>query len=1408
MAVLRHQRILRTSGNDSKLRSMSAHKLGRLSTALVTTVALLAVASAASATPQSERTPPGALKGPGLAKKDKLGSHDRELLVDAVRDGKKRVTAMVAVAPGRFDAARTAIEAAGGNVAVSHQKVGYLRATVPTDAVDTVAQLGSVLAVDLDEEIRLADPAPAAQGRSKGMATAPGVKTPAANPFLPTHETGAVGFVADHPQWDGRGITIGILDSGVDLDHPALATTTTGERKIVDWVTATDPLTEGDGTWIELIETVTADPDFTVGWREGYTAPASGEYRFGTFYEWATAGPNDVNGDVNRDGDTWDTFDLLFRPTDKAIWVDTDSDRSFADETLLRPYREEHTAGRFGVDDPATPLNESMPFTVEYRLGVDLAPAGREGTADFVGIGLPSSAHGTHVAGIAAGRGLFGGTMNGAAPGAKIVSSRACTWSGGCTAVALSEGMIDLVVNRGVDVVNMSIGGLPALNDGANARAYLYNTLIDEFGVQLFLSAGNSGPGLNTIGDPAVASDAVAVGASVSSGTWLADYGSEVKTKMGVFGFSSRGPREDGGFKPDIVAPGAAVSTTPTWLPGSAVPGAGYQLPPGYSMFNGTSMAAPQAAGAAALLLSAAKAAGVDARPARLRAAVYGSARFLSGVDAYAQGNGLLDVAGAWRALADGALATSAYTIEAPVCTAISAYLPTPHRGTGLYDRCGGDIGRLQQVTVTRTSGPDTAEPHRIGWVGNDGTFKAWQDTVVLPLNQPTAVAVWVGPKGNGVHSAIMELDNPLTVGVDARMMATAAVADELAAPSYTRTHSGRVNRAQAQSYLVTVPENAVSLQVKLDGVDAGRRVRFTAQHPFGVPVEEGCYTHLDDGCNPWVRSFRDPTPGVWEITVEASRTSPAERNDYRLTVQVFGATAAAEAKLGTVELHQPAPVSWEVTNHLGPVSLAASTSPLSSRYAERPTIAGGEQRTFTVVVPYGAGRFSARIGNPSDPAADLDLVVSAGGVVLGSSADGDAEESVVIDNPPPGYYTVWIDGYAVPAGSTAFDYTDEVASTSLGTVATTYAAPMSLARGQSATVTGQVSAAGSAPEGRTLYGGLDLVNTDGATVGRAGVTIEAVHVPPVRIDTIFGPMAVFTAQNGVAAGSAQINATVTPARWTPEGGIMGYTGHVGTIFDINRQGVAVGQSEHIQTPTLPGIFHPDGTVTELPIPSWIPDADYGRAFAINDAGTIIGNITAYREDAAYHWHNEPYLWTQAGGYVRLPHLSADPEYTEPISINNNGLIVGGAGDGNGQATAVWWDAATGQIHRIGPVAAGEASVLLEVNDAGTAVGESGSRAAIWTKEGGIRRLPDFGFHSKAVGINAGGWVIGEADIAPYDTHVVAWDPQGRMWDLTAMAGSDRFYLAEAADVTDDGGFIAYGYPMDGSDATHVILRF
>ena len=121
----------------------------------------------------------------------------------------------------------------------------------------------------------------------------------------------------------------------------------------------------------------------------------------------------------------------------------------------------------------------------------------------------------------------------------------------------------------------------------------------------------------------------LAVGSYISKESWQKNYGSDSSYVDNLHGFSSRGPREDGGFKPDIVAPGSAISTTPMWETSAPVPGT-YPLPAGYSMLQGTSMASPQAAGAGALLVSAAKQAGVQSKPAQLREALTSSARFLS----------------------------------------------------------------------------------------------------------------------------------------------------------------------------------------------------------------------------------------------------------------------------------------------------------------------------------------------------------------------------------------------------------------------------------------------------------------------------------------------------------------------------------------------------------------------------------------------------------------------------------------------------------------------------------------------------------------------------------------------------------------------------------------------------------
>ncbi|WP_031158544.1 S8 family serine peptidase [Streptomyces durhamensis] len=1074
-------------------------------------VGVVAALSAAGPIPLAlaAGTPSAPATGPAVkSAHDKLGSDDASLLADAKADGDKNVTMMIATAPGQTGQVAKELDAVkGGSVGRTYDRVGYVRATVPTARADAAiaaaARLSSVHAIDLRQEIPLDDPAPDGTKSGSPAAARPGPdrNTPTANPYNPSFETGAVDFVREHPKADGRGITIGILDSGVDLGHPALQKTTTGERKIVDWVTSTDPIADGDATWRPMVTTVSG-PSFSYGGAT-WTAP-SGSYGISTFKESATTG-GDEKGDLDRDGDTTDSWGVLYDAAAGTVTVDLNGNHDFTDDTPMKPYKDGYQVGYFGTDDPKTDVAERVPFVVQIRKDVPMDPYGGDWVgkkADFVNIGVIESEHGTHVAGITAANGLFGGKMNGAAPGAKLVSSRACTWTGGCTNVALTEGMIDLVANRGVDIVNMSIGGLPALNDGNNARAELYTRLIDTYGVQLVISAGNSGPGANTIGDPGLADKVISVGAAISRQTWAADYGSVVEKKYQMMPFSSRGPREDGGFTPTLVAPGAAINSTQTWLPGAPVPEAGYSLPAGYSMLQGTSMASPQATGASALLLSAARQKGIALPPATLRTALTSTAHHIKGAQAYEEGAGLIDVVDAWNAVKDDAQAHD-YTVKAPVDTALDQALKTPGFGTGLYDREGGlkaGEKKTYDVTVTRTSGPDKAVRHELRFANNAGhTFRiAGADEVRLPLNRPVTVKVQAAPASAGVKSAILQVDDPGTEGVDKQILTTVVVSTPA---KYTYSATDSVQRNSTRSYFLTVPEGAKSLEVAIGGLKDGSQTRFIAIHPYGTPVDNTgtpyCYpNYLDgNGCKPDVRSYADPQPGVWEVEVESRRTSPLLDNPYTLDVSVLGAVfdpatvTVPEAKAGV-----PAGATWKVTNAYAALDGKLTGGPLGSARTTRPSLGQGEKQTTTVDVPAGAKSLDVAIGNVSDAAADLDLTVyDASGKQVAQSADGDSEEAVSVPSPAAGTYTIEVVGYSVPSGTTAYDYRDVFFSPTLGTVTVDDTTPVKLGTGDSATVTGQVTAAAQASAGREFFGQVQLVNAHGTVAGTGSVKIGKV---------------------------------------------------------------------------------------------------------------------------------------------------------------------------------------------------------------------------------------------------------------------------------------------------------------------------
>jgi hypothetical protein len=199
-----------------------------------------------------------------------------------------------------------------------------------------------------------------------------------------------------------------------------------------------------------------------------------------------------------------------------------------------------------------------------------------------------------------------------------------------------------------------------------------------------------------------------------------------------------------------------------------------------------------------------------------------------------------------------------------------------------------------------------------------------------------------------------------------------------------------------------------------------------------------------------------------------------------------------ASQTVASVTAGQPAPVSWTVTNEFGQVNAAPQGGALGSAVSARKSIANGEVQEFQVVVPEGATRLTATIGRTSDPGADLDLYVFLAGTKVAQQADGDSEESVTISNPKAGTYTVQVDGYAVPSGTTDYDYLDVFFSPALGSL-TVPSTAFDLAPGASAPVTGQITANAAPAAGRQLFGEMRVLSDQGAVLGTGSVVVGSV---------------------------------------------------------------------------------------------------------------------------------------------------------------------------------------------------------------------------------------------------------------------------------------------------------------------------
>jgi tripeptidyl-peptidase-2 len=492
--------------------------------------------------------------------------------------------------------------------------------------------------------------------------------------FLPTDVIGALSFRRAHPEWDGRGAVIGVMDTGVDLGTEGLLTTPDGKIKILD---ARDFSGAGDVSWTTAtLDTVDGRPSLedaegrrVFGVADLPVAPADGVYRLGFLRE--KQYQNTPIFDLNDNGRTGERFAVLAVPTrveasdsDWVALVDLDGDGNLDDETPVRSYRYDHQTLRFRSNTDEAKLHRETGC-------LTILPGEKKVEFHF-----PGGAHATHVAGIAAGYRL-GGTegYDGVAPGAQVLSLKIGmnSLSGGAT----TTGSVTRALEFGADwakehgrpvVFNMSYGIGSEIEGHSRIDAFVDSFLVAHPHLIFVTSAGNDGPGLSTVGTPGAGAFAFAAGALFVKSTSRDLYGGSLERNL-PFHFSSRGGDT---AKPDALAPGAAASSVPPYAGGNVM--------------WGTSMASPQAAGAMALLVSAASAEGAPWSWAVLEQAVRGTAEPLSGFTALDQGAGVIQVPEAWKALrglggrVDSPLLAYHVTADGPIpsgATPLAAYWRT-----------------------------------------------------------------------------------------------------------------------------------------------------------------------------------------------------------------------------------------------------------------------------------------------------------------------------------------------------------------------------------------------------------------------------------------------------------------------------------------------------------------------------------------------------------------------------------------------------------------------------------------------------------------------------------------------------------------------------------------------------------
>jgi len=702
--------------------------------------------------------------------------------------------------------------------------------------------------------------------------------------FLSLKDTGVEEFLKQHPDYDGRGTLILVLDTGVDMGIDGLKQTSTGETKVID---VQDFTHEGD---VQLVEaevdnedgkTVFSneDNDYKISASSSLSlTPVDGEYYIGAFDEFRLI--NSISGaaDLNGDGDTDDNYYMVAFETKEGtetywvIYFDTNGDGDLSDEKPLRNYK---------VNQDAFFINNQSGLPL-LTMGINVLPEEK-----IVSLHFDDGAHGTHVSGIVTGYSIGGIGLNGIAPGAKLISLKLGNniYSGGAT---VTESMKNAYlyadkISKEQEIpciINMSFGIGSEVEGKAEMELFLDKLTKNNPYLYISLGNGNEGPGISNSGLPSSSYSLLSSGAVLTQEVGRDLYGATIKRDIVLY-FSSRGGEVR---KPDVCSPGACTSTVPNWQ--------------NNDRFWGTSMASPYTAGVMSLLLSAASKEypGVKIPSQLLFKIIRESAVPMEGYSLLDQGHGYINVMNAYNLMKKYLDEGDVDKFETYTVTSSAPNTPD-YKASSLYLRNGSFITDNDIFTFI---------VKRDNFINNDKFYRAYN----LKCNSDWLIPIqkknYIRNDQSAFINVKFDMDKMKEAGLYCGRI-TAYRDDKSAFPEFemlatvilpyhfTEENNYRmswqnktIEQGLIDRYFIEVPAGQTCMNVKLSCPENKYAwTRFQLFDPDGVQLDVSPQVNTVKNVYNIEENYFDLKPGVYEIDVEGVFLA-SDVSDYNFNVEFY----------------------------------------------------------------------------------------------------------------------------------------------------------------------------------------------------------------------------------------------------------------------------------------------------------------------------------------------------------------------------------------------------------------------------------------------------------------------------------------------------------------------------------------